>query len=56
MNAFRVKYLVSISIYTLFTAFIILVQSTGFATFQLGTASAVLSLPLVLYAAFYFGP
>ncbi len=56
MNAFRIKYLVSISIYTLFMAFIILLQSTGLATFQLGTASAVLSLPLVLYAAFYFGP
>lgn len=56
MNAFRIKYLVSISVYTLITAFIILLQSTGLATFQLGTASAVLSLPLVLYAAFYFGP
>ncbi len=56
MNAFRVKYLITISIYTLIMAFIILLQSTGLATFKLGTASVVLSLPLVLYAAFYFGP
>ncbi len=56
MNAFRIKYLITISVYTLITAFVILLQSTGLATFQLGTASAVLLLPLVLYAAFYFGP
>ncbi len=56
MNAFRVRYLIGISVYTLIAAFIILIQSTGLLTLQIGTASAVLVLPLTVYAGFYFGP
>lgn len=56
MNAFRVRYLIAISVYTLVTAAIVLVQSTGLFTLQIGTASAVLVLPLTIYAGFYFGP
>ncbi len=56
MNAYRIRYLIGISIYTLVAAFIILLQSTGLFTLQIGAASAVMILPLTVYAGFYFGP
>ena len=55
MTAYRIKYFISLAVYTLVCIFVLLVQSTGIMTLQLGTASAVLILPMVLYCGFYFG-
>ena len=55
MTAYRIKYFISLAIYTMVCIFVMLVQSTGILTLQLGHASAVLILPMVLYCGFYFG-
>lgn len=55
MTAYRIKYFLSLAIYTMVCVFVLLLQSTGIMTLQLGHASAVLILPMVLYCGFYFG-
>ncbi len=55
MAAYRIKYFLSLALYTIVCAFVLLVQSTGIMTLQLGYASVVLILPMVLYCGFYFG-
>ncbi len=55
MTATKFRYFISFAVYTLLSALTILLQSTGIMTLQIGTASAVLILPLVMYAGFYFG-
>lgn len=55
MTSAKLRYFISFFIYVLVGALIILLQSTGFMTLQISTASAVLILPLTVYAGFYFG-
>ena len=55
MTAYRIKYFISLALYTIVCAFVLLLQSTGLLTLQLGHASAVLILPMVVYCGFYFG-
>ncbi len=55
MTAQKVKYFVGFALYGIASILVIMLQSTGMMTLQIGTASAVLILPLVVYAGFYFG-
>ena len=55
MTTVKLKYLIIFIIYAVVSALIVLVQSTGLITLQIDTASAVLALPLVIYAGLYFG-
>lgn len=55
MTAQKVKYFVGFALYSIALILVIMLQSTGIMTLQIGTASAVLILPLVVYAGFYFG-
>lgn len=55
MPVSKVKYLIGISVYTIISVLLILLQSTGLVTLRIDTASAVLVVPLTVYAGFYFG-
>ncbi len=55
MTTAKLRYFISFFIYLILGVLVILLQSTGIMTLQIGTASAVLVLPMTLYAGFYFG-
>ncbi len=55
MTSAKLRYFISFFIYIIIGVLIILLQSTGMMTLQIGTVSTVLILPLTLYAGFYFG-
>ena len=55
MTTQKIRYFVGFSLYAIVSVLIIMLQSTGIMTLQISTASAVLALPLVVYAGFYFG-
>lgn len=55
MTAYRIKYFIGFALYTILSMLVILLQSTGLLTLRIGTFSAVLILPLVVYAGLYFG-
>ena len=55
MSVSKVKYLIGISVYTMISVLLILLQSTGLMPLRIYTASAVLVVPLTVYAGFYFG-
>lgn len=55
MTAARIKRFVFYSVYAILCLAIILLQSTGLMTLNISTASALLILPLTVYAGFYFG-
>lgn len=51
----KLKRFLFFTVYLLICLLIILLQSSGLATLQIATASAVLILPAVMYGGFYFG-
>ncbi len=55
MTTQKIRYVVGFSLYSIASVLVVMLQSTGIMTLQLGTASAVLILPLVIYSGFYFG-
>ena len=55
MTTQKLKYFVSFALYIIVAVLVIMLQSTGLAPLNIGTASAVLVLPLAVYAGFYFG-
>lgn len=55
MTTQKLKYFVSFALYIIVAVLVIMLQSTGLAPLNIGTASAVLVLPLTVYAGFYFG-
>ena len=55
MNYSKAKSIISFAGYMLICLFICLMQSTGLLTLQIKTASALLMLPAVIYAGYYFG-
>lgn len=55
MTSAKLRYFVSFFVYLIVGVLIILLQSTGIMTLQIGTVSTVLILPLTVYAGFYFG-
>lgn len=54
MTVVKVKYFVFYAVYSMFCLVLLLVQSTGIATLQIGTASALLMLPATVLAGYYF--
>ncbi len=55
MTALKLRFFISYVIYLLLSLTFVLIQSSGIATLQIGYASAVLILPLTVYAGYYFG-
>lgn len=55
MNYSRARIIISFMGYMLVCLLICLMQSTGLLTLQIKTASALLILPAVIYAGYYFG-
>lgn len=55
MTALKFRWVIGYIVYLVTSAILLLLQSTGIMTLQLGTASAVIILPLVVYAGYYFG-
>ncbi len=55
MMAAKVRTYISFALYSIICVFICLLQSGGIAPLNIKTASAVLSLPFVVYAGIYFG-
>ncbi len=53
--AVKVKRFLFFVVFLIVSVFLILLQSSGLMTLQIGTASAVLILPAVMYGGFYFG-
>lgn len=54
MTNAKLKRFVYLAVFSILALGILILQSTGFVTFKIGNASAVLLLPLTILAGFYF--
>ena len=55
MSGYKVKYTIGISIYSMFCALVVLMQSSGLLVLKIENASVFLALLLAVYAGYYFG-
>ena len=55
MTALKLRLIIGYALYLVVSVMLLLLQSTGIMTLQLGTASAFFLLPLTIYAGYYFG-